>query len=74
MVIIVMTDEMEVLYMRIDERLKDELRQVKITTNYTKHAEGSVLIEVGRLKLFVLLRLKIKYLVLCVERKRLDNC
>lgn len=36
--------------MRIDERLKDELRQVKITTNYTKHAEGSVLIEVGETK------------------------
>ncbi|ABB13662.1 MULTISPECIES: ribonuclease PH [Carboxydothermus] len=33
--------------MRIDGREKDQLRTVKITTNYIKHAEGSVLIEMG---------------------------
>jgi len=32
---------------RIDGRKFDELRPVKITRNYIKHAEGSVLIEVG---------------------------
>jgi len=33
--------------MRIDGREKDQLRPVKITTNYIKYAEGSVLIEMG---------------------------
>lgn len=33
--------------MRIDGRKTDELRQIKITRNYTKFAEGSVLIETG---------------------------
>lgn len=36
--------------MRIDGRVNDELREVKITRNYIKHAEGSVLIEVGDTK------------------------
>lgn len=35
---------------RIDGRAADELRPVKITKNYIKHAEGSVLIEVGDTK------------------------
>jgi ribonuclease PH len=33
--------------MRIDKRKADELRTVKITRNYIKSAEGSVLIEMG---------------------------
>ncbi len=33
--------------MRSDGRRVDQARPVKITTNYNKHAEGSVLIEVG---------------------------
>lgn len=33
--------------MRADQRRLDQLREVKLTTNYIKHAEGSVLIEVG---------------------------
>ena len=33
--------------MRPSGRANDELRQIKITRNYTKHAEGSVLIESG---------------------------
>jgi len=33
--------------MRIDGREKDQLRPVKLTANYLKHAEGSVLIEMG---------------------------
>lgn len=35
---------------RIDNRLNDELRQVKITRNYLLHPQGSVLIEVGDTK------------------------
>jgi ribonuclease PH len=36
--------------MRENGRKKSELRNVKITRNYTKHAEGSVLIEIGDTK------------------------
>ncbi len=36
--------------MRHDERANDQLRQVRITRNYIKHAEGSCLIEVGDTK------------------------
>ncbi|MGG7178802.1 ribonuclease PH [Clostridium paraputrificum] len=36
--------------MRIDGRKNDQLRQVKVTRNYTKYAEGSVYIEVGDTK------------------------
>ncbi|WP_168123788.1 ribonuclease PH [Paenibacillus sp. HB172176] len=36
--------------MRIDQREPNQVRQVKITTNVNKHAEGSVLIEVGDTK------------------------
>lgn len=35
---------------RIDGRNKDQIRPVKITRNYLKHAEGSVLIEMGDTK------------------------
>jgi ribonuclease PH len=35
---------------RIDGRLNDELRKVKITNNYLIHPEGSVLIEMGNTK------------------------
>jgi ribonuclease PH len=35
---------------RIDGRAADQLRPVKITRNYIKHAEGSVLIEIGDTK------------------------
>ncbi len=33
--------------MRPSQRLPDQLRSVKITRNFTRHAEGSVLIEMG---------------------------
>jgi len=36
--------------MRIDGRRYDQARPIKITRNYTKYAEGSVLIEVGETK------------------------
>lgn len=36
--------------MRVDGRKNDAVRNVKITRNYTKYAEGSVLIEVGDTK------------------------
>ncbi|MEJ6952555.1 ribonuclease PH [Natronospora cellulosivora (SeqCode)] len=35
---------------RIDSRSLDEIRETKITRNYTKYAEGSVLIETGETK------------------------
>ncbi|AOA56979.1 ribonuclease PH [Acinetobacter larvae] len=36
--------------MRIDQRALDQLRDIKITRNYTRYAEGSVLIEFGHTK------------------------
>ena len=39
--------------MRLDGRKKDALRPVKITRNFIKHAEGSVLIEMGDTKVIV---------------------
>ena len=36
--------------MRIDQRTLDQLREVKITRNYTRYAEGSVLVEFGHTK------------------------
>ena len=36
--------------MRIDGRKNDQVRHTKVTRNYIKHAEGSVLIEVGATK------------------------
>lgn len=36
--------------MRIDGRKNDQIRQTKVTRNYTKYAEGSVFIEVGDTK------------------------
>lgn len=35
---------------RVNKRKNDEIRDVKITRNYTKYAEGSVLIEMGETK------------------------
>ena len=39
--------------MRIDGRKNDELRQIKFTHNFTKHALGSVLVEFGDTKVLV---------------------
>src|SRR5574342_733400 len=36
--------------LRADGRRKDQLRPVKVTRNFIKHAEGSVLIEMGDTK------------------------
>ena len=36
--------------MRIDQRASNQLRPVKITRNYTRYAEGSVLVEFGHTK------------------------
>ena len=33
--------------MRPSQRQADQLRQVRLTRNFTRHAEGSVLIEMG---------------------------
>ena len=35
---------------RIDGRRRDQIRPVKVTRNFTKHAEGSVLIEMGDMR------------------------
>jgi len=39
--------------MRCDGRRKDELREIKFTSNYTKHTPGSVLVEFGDTKVLV---------------------
>lgn len=39
--------------MRIDNRKKDELRPIKFTHDFTKHALGSVLVEFGETKVLV---------------------
>ncbi|VAW57777.1 Ribonuclease PH, partial [hydrothermal vent metagenome] len=36
--------------MRPSQRETDQMRDVKITRNYTMHAEGSVLVEFGNTK------------------------
>lgn len=38
---------------RLNNRKNNELREIKITKNYTKHAKGSVLIEFGDTKVIV---------------------
>lgn len=44
---LILKNKKGVLFMRNDGRKFDELRNIKITRNYTKFAEGSVLIEAG---------------------------
>ena len=39
--------------MRVDGRKNDELRKIKFTHNYTKHALGSILVEFGDTKVIV---------------------
>ena len=39
--------------MRQDKRKNDELRNIKFTKNYTKNAQGSVLVEFGDTKVLV---------------------
>lgn len=39
--------------MRTDGRQNDEIRKVKFTKGYTKHAPGSVLVEFGDTKVLV---------------------
>ena len=41
---------MTVGFMRPSARERNELREIKITRNYTKHAEGSILVEYGETK------------------------
>ncbi|MDD3014276.1 MAG: ribonuclease PH [Candidatus Gastranaerophilales bacterium] len=41
------------MYNRSGQRKYDELRQVKFTRNFTKHADGSVLVEFGDTKVIV---------------------
>jgi ribonuclease PH len=50
---------------RIDDRAADQLRPVVLQTNFTLYAPGSVLITMGKPKLFVRLRLKKKFLTFC---------
>lgn len=46
----VLTDPERLHSMRPSNRNPDEMREIRITRNYTKHAEGSVLIEFGDTK------------------------
>ena len=55
--------------MRVDGREKTELRHIHIHTNYLKHPEGSVLIEVGDTKV-ICSQLKSVYHRLCVEKEK----
>ena len=43
-------NKLETLMKRPSGRTVNELRTVKITRNYTRHAEGSVLVEFGDTK------------------------
>ena len=55
---------------RIDNRANDQIRDIKITRNYTRYAEGSVLIEMGETK--VSLTLNDAAVVVNGERKEID--
>lgn len=46
--------------MRIDGRQNDELRNIKFTHNFTKHALGSVLVEFGDTKVIVTASVELK--------------
>lgn len=50
--------------MRIDGRNPKAVRPIKITRHFTAYAEGSVLIEFGIRRCFVMPLLKKKYLAL----------
>ena len=56
-------DEIKGDYKRIDGRRKDELRPIKVTRNFIKHAQGSVLVEVGDTKVIctVMIEEKVPY-------------
>ena len=46
--------------MRPDGRNNDELRPIKLTHNFTKHAQGSVLVEFGETKVLVTASVELK--------------
>ena len=56
--------------MRVDGREKTELRHIHIHTNYLKHPEGSVLIEVGDTKVICSATIEERVPPLCVEKGR----
>ena len=60
----------EVIFMRVDGREKTELRHIHIHTNYLKHPEGSVLIEVGDTKVICSATIEERVPPLCVEKGR----
>ena len=47
--------------MRPNNRENNQPRKIKITRNYTKHAEGSVLVEFGDTKVLCLQQWKMLY-------------
>ncbi len=60
---------------RIDGRKFDQIRDVKITRNFTKYAEGSVLIEMGETKVLCTASIEEKVPPFLKKyRNRLDKC
>ena len=59
--------------MRVDGREKTELRHIHIHTNYLKHPEGSVLIEVGDTKVICSATIEERTTVYAWRRKRMGN-
>ena len=45
--------------MRPSQRQSDQLRSIRITRNFTRHAEGSVLIEMGDTQVLCTARLDV---------------
>ena len=60
---------------RVDGRKPGELREVKITRNFTKYAEGSVLIEAGDTKVICTASIEDKVPpFLLRQRSRMADC
>ena len=60
--------------MRPADRQADQVRPITITRHYTKHAEGSVLVEFGDTKVLCNATVKRVYLVFLRTRARLGDC
>jgi ribonuclease PH len=59
-----------IINMRPSNRQPDEMRAIRITRNYTKHAEGSVLIEFGDTKVICTASVEEEYPDFCAEKAR----
>lgn len=59
---------------RIDGREFDQIRDLKITRNYTKYAEGSVFIEMGDTKVLCNASIEDKVSLSKKHRNWMDKC